>query len=728
MYTGTSEDFNAKIASLSRSFTAKLIFNNSTRSVTITEGIRSINFSGGSCGADTLTIGSAVASSVEIEVENSQITIEPLDGVTLTLSFGLVLDNGMTEYVPIGKYFITSVSKVSKETIKISACDAMLKAEKIYASNLSYPATAIQMIDEICESIGISRATTGLGTIRINNAPKGYTCREMLGYLAALYGKFAVINRSGNLEIRWYEDTGASVDLDHCSQPTVSESSFTLGYIKVMTSKDESLSAGSGITGITVSNPFMTRDALNSAWNATLNGFTYTGAEVNIMLADPRIDSWDLVTLEVEPGKYVKVPCMDYTIKFDGGLSAVLKAEMQTKEEAEIDYKGPNIASKERIYAELMVINTLLAEKATITELQAANAEITRLETEYLAANQAIIDDLTANTGRIADLEVNTLTADSAVIKKLQAEMLTAESAEIGDFKAAAALFNTFSSVFGFTKNAQFINLTAANVTIDEAVIKDIIAKKITVADLITASAQADRIDIIKDGSASISFLGAAQQFYDSEGNVRVQIGQAADGNFSFVVRGADGKTALFDENGITENAIPDGLIVDSMISDNAHISGDKIIYDETGQSLTQEVRQVITKSNNAEEKAEAANSKVDDLTIRADSGEFKGEKGADAVLLMIESANGNIFKNSGVATILTVTVIVGEKTAYSSREMKEIFGETAVISWKQKKFGEKNFTAIPPNDTRITDEGFIFTLSPEDVLTQTVFNCELNY
>lgn len=602
MYTGTSDDFNTKIASLSRSFTAKLILSNSAKSVTITEGIRSINYSGGSCGADTLTIVSAVASSVEIEVESSQITIEPLDGVTLTLSMGLVLDSGTPEYIPIGKFFITSVSKVSKETIKISACDAMLKAEKLYVSNLSYPATAIQMIDEICSSIGISRATTGLGTIRISEAPKGYTCREMLGYLAALYGKFAVINRTGKLEIRWYEDMGAVVDLDHCSQPTVSESSFTLEYLKVMTSKDESLSAGSGITGITVSNPFMTQDALNTAWNTTLNGFAYTGAEVNIMLADPRIDSWDLVTLETEPGKYVKVPCMDYTLKFDGGLSAVLKAGMQTKEEAEIDYKGPNIASKERIYAEIMTINTLLADKVSTEYLQAHY-----LTAEGLTAEYASISELKATKAEIEDLQANTLTAESAVIKQLQTEMLTANSAVIGDLQATAALFNAFSSIFGFTQNAQFINLTAANVTIDDAVIKDIIAKKITVADLITASAQAERIDIIKDGKASISFLGATQQFYDSEGNVRVQIGQAADGNFSFIVRGADGKTALFDENGITENAVPDGLIVDSMVSDNAHISGGKldmqslieeingsnyklktstIAYDEDGQSL----------------------------------------------------------------------------------------------------------------------------------------------
>ncbi len=727
MYTETTEDFNTKITSLSRSFTAKLVINNSVKTITVTEGIRNINYSGGSCGADTLTIGGAVASNVEIEIERSQITIEPLDGLTLTLSIGLVLDNGTTEYIPFGKYFITAVSKVSQETIKISACDAMLKAEKLYVSNLSYPATAIQMIDEICSSIGISRATTGLGTVRISEAPKGYTCREMLGYLAALYGKFAVINRSGKLEIRWYEDNGMTADLDHCSQPTVAESSFTLDYIKVMTSKDESLTVGSGITGITVSNPFMTQDMLNNAWNVTLNGFTYTGAEVNIMLADPRVDPWDLVTLETAPGKFVKVPCMDYTLKFDGGLSAVLKAGMQTKEEAEVDYKGPNIAAKERIYTEIMTINTLLADKVSAEYLQAHY-----LTAEELAAEYASIAELKAIKAEIDDLEVNTLTADSAVIKKLQTEMLTAESAEIGDLQAVAALFNTFSSVFGFTQNSQIINLTAKNVTIDEAVIKDIIAKKITVSDLLTASAQAQRIDIIKDGNASISFLGATQQFYDSEGNLRVQIGQAADGNFSFIVRGADGKTALFDENGITENAVADGLIVDSMVSDNASISGGKINM----QSLIEEINgseyKLKTSSLIYDETGQSLNLKFTELINNVDGLKKTLTDHGTSLEVINDQIKSKIWQND-IVTATSGLVSETQLTSRLSEINQTIDSITSTVSNMQTTIDEKaDGTTVTQISTQMADmkqdlSGFKTTVS-KTYATQESLNGAMNY
>lgn len=528
MYTETTEDFNTKITSLSRSFTAKLVINNSVKTITVTEGIRSINYSGGSCGADTLTIGGAVASNVEIEIERSQITIEPLDGLTLTLSIGLVLDNGTTEYIPFGKYFITAVSKVSQETIKISACDAMLKAEKLYVSNLSYPATAIQMIDEICSSIGISRATTGLGTVRISEAPKGYTCREMLGYLAALYGKFAVINRSGKLEIRWYEDNGMTADLDHCSQPTVAESSFTLDYIKVMTSKDESLTVGSGITGITVSNPFMTQDMINNAWNVTLNGFTYTGAEVNIMLADPRVDPWDLVTLETAPGKFVKVPCMDYTLKFDGGLSAVLKAGMQTKEEAEVDYKGPNIAAKERIYAEIMTINNLLADKVSAEYLQAHY-----LTAEELAAEYASIAELKAIKAEIEILQVNSITADYLETNFAKIDLANIKDGCITTAMIGTGVIGTTQIADGSITDAKIVGLTANKITAGKLDAAQIEVVNLNAANITVGTINGKQID---DGAINWDKLSK---------DVAVAVKDAKEQAKS-AMQTADGKNSIF--------------------------------------------------------------------------------------------------------------------------------------------------------------------------------------
>jgi len=54
----------------------------------------------------------------------------------------------------------------------------------------------------------------------------------------------------------------------------------------------------------------------------------------------------------------------------------------------------------------------------------------------------------------------------------------------------------------------------------------NLVAGNISVADLATHTATADQIVLIsQDGDPSIAFSGSTQQFYDSDGNVRVQIG-----------------------------------------------------------------------------------------------------------------------------------------------------------------------------------------------------------
>lgn len=118
----------------------------------------------------------------------------------------------------------------------------------------------------------------------------------------------------------------------------------------------------------------------------------------------------------------------------------------------------------------------------------------------------------------------------------------------------------------------QTIHFTTANAIIDEAVIKQGIAAKMSIADLMTHSATAELITLIsQNGKPSIAFKESTQQFYDNNGNIRVQIGQDATGDFTFSLFDETGKGVLIDsKEGIHQKAIANGLIVNDMIKDKS--------------------------------------------------------------------------------------------------------------------------------------------------------------
>ena len=118
----------------------------------------------------------------------------------------------------------------------------------------------------------------------------------------------------------------------------------------------------------------------------------------------------------------------------------------------------------------------------------------------------------------------------------------------------------------------------------------------------------------------------------------------------------------------------------------------------------------------------------LDEQMIPIVSDGENGEDGSDAILLQIISSNGNMFKNSSLATTLTVTIIVGNHTITSSQQMHDFFGNNAFLEWSEKGINDDDFSTLSADDSRLSDNGFILTLNPQDVTTQAVFNCKLNF
>lgn len=102
------------------------------------------------------------------------------------------------------------------------------------------------------------------------------------------------------------------------------------------------------------------------------------------------------------------------------------------------------------------------------------------------------------------------------------------------------------------------------------------------------------------------------------------------------------------------------------------------------------------------------------------------GPSGEDAVVLTIDSSNGNTFKNNSVNTVLTVTIYKGTIIINNLVHLKEIFGNTAYLQWYWKKLGESEFHPISIDDSMLSNGGFNLTLTPDKVDVKVVFQCEI--
>ena len=137
--------------------------------------------------------------------------------------------------------------------------------------------------------------------------------------------------------------------------------------------------------------------------------------------------------------------------------------------------------------------------------------------------------------------------------------------------------------------NIQSLVLTSDKVTIANALIKDAMIDTVSANKINTGTINTNNVSIqSEDGSMIIN--GTTQQFKDSSGKVRIQIGKDATGNFTFALFSQDGVGILIDENGIKAGAVPDGLIVNDMVADNANISGGKLDISSVISSINNNV------------------------------------------------------------------------------------------------------------------------------------------
>lgn len=466
MYRETSEGFNSITAGTSRHFYCRLSCDGEEH----TEGIRSVRLTmQANPDSDKPSVGGTVSAVTEVSMDTPE---QILTGKEYQLSFGLLVD-GKIEYCPV---CVVTPQKPKEEDglLSFTAYDRMYTRLNLpyFTEIVRYPADGKEILAEIGRMSGVPVAglddlpdgvqitrrevkdpETGQGSSV--DPFEGFTYREALGYVAQIYGRFATMDREGRIALRWYQETGYTVECDRSMNDIVSnEVGYEIQKITCTVGED-TITSGDGITGMSIENPVMTQELLDRLFEQ-IGGMHYLPASVSF-LGDCRVELGDIVRVTDRAGNGRKIPVMVLEYEYDGGLSTKIGSIGTTEAEESTAQTGPMTQKLDRMYTELLLVKELTANKVTV---------------DYLEANYATIEKL-----NVVDAKISNITADFVTTDYLEANYTTTES-----------LNATFASIdFANVKVADIAQGFMKELLVSQGLLADhVVSPTVTVTDCLT--------------------------------------------------------------------------------------------------------------------------------------------------------------------------------------------------------------------------------------------------
>lgn len=201
---------------------------------------------------------------------------------------------------------------------------------------------------------------------------------------------------------------------------------------------------------------------------------------------------------------------------------------------------------------------------------------------QNVLSDQGTINKLFGDYLNYKVINVGNITGDKAEFNELfskyiNSEYIAANSADIKKLNTDVANINSAIIGTSSTETGIIFNLSSANAKFDSAWIINGIAGKMTIGDLAAGDITISDTMRILSENGNFIMNGSAMQFLDTEGNVGIQIGYDTNKNPSIIIKDDKGATIMTSQ-GITKDAIADGLIVNNMLGDKS-ISKDKLNF-----------------------------------------------------------------------------------------------------------------------------------------------------
>lgn len=269
-----------------------------------------------------------------------------------------------------------------------------------------------------------------------------------------------------------------------------------------------------------------------------------------------------------------------------------------------------------QITAEHIDANQITAKHIDTDAIKSKHIDADQIQSEHIDANQITTKHLSSGSIKAEHIDANQITA-----KHLSANSILAGSTVIGQ---------------GAIGSAQISELSASQIS--------------------SGTIDTSNIDI-QGENGMLKLKGNRLQVFTGSGNQRFERVSLGDVNndgsyYGLLVRGSDGNTVLFDEKGITEKGITDGLITNEHISGNTQIDGSKLdissvireINDDTekitghaisfeGSTLSTKLTQIENKQNDNRKAIESNTTQIKanekSINLKVDSQKYTEDKNA---------------------------------------------------------------------------------------------------
>lgn len=695
-------------------------------------------------GTSDFQIGTAIINKATISLNNiyDDFSDYIFDGAEITASIGLEI-NTSVEKIKLFTGIVMETPTTNSSIINLTCYDMMYKFDRDYSeSKLIYPATRGQIIRDACSVCGVSLQTVTFDNDNyvINEKPstEKLTFRQLISWIAQMGGQWCRCDSYGRLCIDWYDLKSYEAEIvddkkfhtfSSNKSTTINNEDVVITGVQVtecvenLSDKNDTNTFLYGKTGYVLSisgNKLIPKGKggeIASIVGKRLVGMRFRPFSISTMNT-PAVEAGDICFVVDRKGNKYKSVITSH--KFQIGNSQNVACEAKSAErnsakqyslisQTEVANRNQFVKEKtDRDKAIADLANRISKSSGTYTteEVNLNGGKTFYLHNKPLVKDSDIIWKMTAEAWSVSTDGGNTwnagMTVDGdTIVRILDAVGVRANWIQTGEFKVADKNGNEMFYVdcdTGVVRiKAQSFSLTNNKTITDIAYdcIEDELNKvgKLLVLEFTTNASTYQKVDA--KGNYTPDFTKVPLVI-----TPRVSFkGTEVTKNLQFVW-----KKKIDDK----EVALEDGEIVSN---------GVLTVQNNLGNDT---IRYICYVTYNLDGKKYVANGYLDFVRVE------DGEKGEDAVTLRIESSRGTVFKNDQAATVLSVVIYKGSERITDSATMKSVFGNAAYLQWKWQRLDDESFGIISAGDSRFGDNGFTFTLSPEDVDTKVTFMCEL--